>query len=93
MDVFGFFKNKQPKSGNVARDRLKLVLIHDRANYSPELLEMLKADLIRVISKYMEIDGRDIDIHISPDGNASSELSLSANVPIKSVRNKQQEQL
>ena len=43
MDFFSFFRKKQtPPSGSVAKDRLKLVLVHDRVNCSSQVLEMLK---------------------------------------------------
>ena len=45
MDFFSFFRKKQtPPSGSVAKDRLKLVLVHDRVNCSSQVLEMLKTD-------------------------------------------------
>ena len=54
MDFFSFFKKKSaPPSGSVAKDRLKLVLVHDRVNCSSQVLEMLKTDNIKVISNYM----------------------------------------
>ena len=43
-------------SKDVAKDRLKLLLISDRTDCSAEMLEMIKNDIIQVISKYMEID-------------------------------------
>ena len=52
MDAF--FRKRS--SGNMAKDRLKFVLVSDRANCSPETMEMIKNDIIEVISKYMEID-------------------------------------
>ena len=87
MDFFGFL-NKKPQSREIARERLKLVLIHDRSDCSPQVLEMLKTDIIKVISNYMEIDERDMDIQIShgstdEDGDVPM---LFANIPIKSVR-------
>ncbi|WP_281814268.1 cell division topological specificity factor MinE [Vallitalea longa] len=78
-------------SKRIAKDRLKLVLIHDRANCSPELLEMIKTDIINVISKYMEIDEESLDIKM---GNTKSEISdaivpaLYANIPIKDMKKK-----
>ena len=50
----GFLRKKT--SGSTAKDRLKLVLVSDRANCSPETMELIKNDIIKVISKYMEID-------------------------------------
>ena len=49
MDAF--FRKRS--SGNMAKDRLKFVLVSDRANCSPETMEMIKNDIIDVISKYM----------------------------------------
>ena len=45
FDLFGFLKKKEPSSGTVAKDRLKLVLVHDRVNCSSQVLEMLKGDI------------------------------------------------
>ena len=48
MGLFDFFSKN--KSGNVAKDRLKLLLVSDRANCSPEVMEAIKNDIIKVIS-------------------------------------------
>ena len=87
MDLFGFVRGK-PQPREIARDRLKLVLIHDRAKCSPQILEMLKTDIIDVISNYMEIDEGDMDIQISTEdtGGSNNVPVLYANIPIKSVR-------
>ena len=49
MSFADFFRKKN--SGNIAKDRLKLVLVSDRANCSPEVMELIKNDIIHVISK------------------------------------------
>ena len=46
---------KKP-SGKLAKDRLKILLISDRLNCSPEMMEMIKMDIAKVISKYMQVD-------------------------------------
>ena len=87
MDFFSFFR--RPPSKDVAKDRLKLVLIHDRANCSTKVLEMMKNDIIQVIAKYMDIDNEELDIQISqmPSGdNNESVPTLYANIPIKIIR-------
>lgn len=82
-----FFRKRS--SGTMAKDRLKLVLVSDRASCSPETMEMIKNDIIEVISKYMEIDTQGLDIQITQtetdagDGNGPA---LYANIPIKEVR-------
>ena len=55
MDILGLLKNNAARSGGVAKDRLKLVLVHDRVGCSYTVLEMLKTDILNVISGYMEI--------------------------------------
>ena len=89
MDWFSFF-SKKTSSKDIAKDRLKLVLVHDRANCSTQVLEMLKTDIIKVISNYMEIDEEELDIQISQtasDRDSGQEVPmLCANIPIKSMR-------
>lgn len=88
MGFADFFKKKS--SGSVAKDRLKLVLVSDRANCSPEIMEQMKNDIIDVISKYMEIDMEGLDIKISQtdseDGSGNSGPAIFANIPIREVR-------
>ena len=80
---------KRISSGNVAKDRLKLVLVSDRANCSPELMEQMKNDIINVISKYVEIDLKGLDIKItqteSAEGNGNVP-ALIANIPISEMK-------
>ncbi len=88
--AFGdFFKKKQ--SGSIAKDRLKLVLMSDRAGCSPEVMEQIKNDIIAVISKYIEIDQEGLDIKITQtptEGMEGAGPALYANIPIKDVRAK-----
>ena len=90
MDFFSFFKKKDnTASKNVAKDRLKLVLVHDRVNCYSQVLEMLKTDIIKVISNYMEIDEEELDIQITQtqsDDKTGTVPVLYANIPIKSMR-------
>ncbi len=87
MSIFDVFKKKS--SGNVAKDRLKLLLVSDRANCSPETMEMIKNDIIKVIAKYMEIDTEGLDIQITQtesEGVNGNVPALIANIPIKEVK-------
>ncbi|MEG1459269.1 MAG: cell division topological specificity factor MinE [Acetivibrio sp.] len=88
MSLADFFKKKT--SSNFAKDRLKLVLVSDRANCSPEIMEQIKNDIINVISKYIEIDVEGLDIKITQtesEGNNGFVPALYANIPIKDLRN------
>ena len=80
MKIFG--KNER-SSRDIARDRLKVVLIHDRANVSPEVMEHLRADIIRVISNYMEINQRDMEITLANDEDS---VALVANIPVSKMK-------
>lgn len=90
MDFFTSLFQRKTASKDTAKDRLKLVLIHDRATYSTQVLEMLKSDIIKVISNYMEIDEEELDIQITktpPGGEEAEGLPvLYANIPIKNMR-------
>ncbi len=90
LDFFKFFSKEQNKSKDVAKERLKLVLIHDRANISPKFLDMVKGDIIKVISNYMEIDEAGFDIRLSrieQTEDDSYTSALVANIPIKRMKN------
>ena len=89
MGLFDLFKKKN--SGDVAKDRLKLLLVSDRANCSPDVMELIKNDIINVISKYMIIDTDGLDIQITQtesDSNNGMVPALSANIPIKDMKNR-----
>ena len=79
--------NKGNSTKELAKSRLKLVLVQDRLNCSTEMLEMIKIDIINVIAGYMEIDDSEIDIQIS-QGEAGEEGKpvLIANIPVKNLR-------
>lgn len=88
LDLNTLFGRKN-KSSSVAKDRLKLVLIHDRMNCSTELLEMMRADILEVISRYVDIETEELNIEISnmeyEVGGKKSPV-LSANIPIKNLK-------
>ena len=87
MGFADFFRKKS--SSNVAKDRLKMVLVSDRANCSPEIMEQIKNDIIQVISKYLEIDidGLDIKIEQTESENMNGMVpALFANIPIKDMK-------
>lgn len=86
MDIF-----KKKNSGDVAKDRLKLLLVSDRANCSPDVMEAIKNDIIQVISKYMEIDAEGLDIQITQTESETTNgtvPALFANIPIKDIKHK-----
>lgn len=83
MRLRNLFRRKS--SREIARDRLKILLISDRVNCSAETLEMIKNDIAKVISKYMKIDTDSMEIQISKTGTLSKgnvNPVLNANIPI-----------
>ena len=74
---------KGSNSSNVAKNRLQLVLVHDRVDLSPGKMDQLKDDLIEVISKYVEIDQHGIDIALT---NSNRQSRLTAQIPVVNVR-------
>lgn len=86
MDLFNFFSQK-PSSKDVAKERLKLILIHDRSSISPELLESIKEDILRVLSKYVEIDDGEVDVKMTKIEQVEGESpALIASIPIKRMK-------
>jgi len=71
---------REKKSARQAKDRLKLVLIHDRTDLNPGKLELLKDDLIAAISRHIEIDPAAVRIEMTQDGR---QQRLIADIPLK----------
>ncbi|MBN1248634.1 MAG: cell division topological specificity factor MinE [Anaerolineae bacterium] len=79
LDIF----RRKPKSSQDAAQRLRLVLTHDRANISPGMLEILKDEIISVISKHLDIDTDKVIVDFTEDNR---ETRLVADIPIYSQR-------
>ncbi|WP_373898941.1 cell division topological specificity factor MinE [Haloimpatiens sp. FM7315] len=88
MDLFKIFSNKEA-SKNVAKERLKLILIHDRTDFSKEFLEDIKEALLNVISNYAEIDEAGLNVKFAKtDELDGGKPALIASIPIKKMKNK-----
>lgn len=84
LDFFTrLFAKESVGSKDVARERLRLVLIHDRSMISPELIKALKEDLIEVIQQYMDIDVESLLVNFENEDNS---VALIANIPVKSLK-------
>jgi len=73
---------KDRKSANQAKERLKLVLIHDRTDLSPATMDVLKDELIAVISRHVTIDPNAVRIEMTHEGR---EQRLIADIPLRTV--------
>lgn len=69
-------------SKEAAKERLRLVLVHDRAACSPELLATLKVELIAAISKYLDIDEANLVVNFDRSGDS---VALVASIPVRRV--------
>ena len=73
----------RPASGEVAKERLRLVLSHDRSNVSPALLETLKDEIVTVISRHVAIDADGVEVTFSQNAR---ETRLVADIPLMTQR-------
>lgn len=76
---------KKRQSADEAKERLKLVLIHDRTDLTPEELTQMKNELLEVISRHVNIDPGAVRITMNQEGR---EQRLTADIPIKAARTK-----
>ena len=85
MSILDRLFGRKGKSSSVAKDRLQLVLVHDRVDLSPGKMDLMKDDLIQVISKYVDIDQNGIDIALTRENDKNL---LIANIPLAGARQK-----
>ena len=86
MGFFSSFFKSDVKSGENAKNRLKVAITSDRAVCSPEIMEQMKNEIIQVISKYVEIDVDGLDIKVKQmelEDGAMPVNAVMANIPIK----------
>jgi len=79
FDIFG--RNKESKSASVAKERLKVIVAHERsARNAPDYLPALQNEILAVIRKYVEIEQDQLQIDLNDDGNCSI-LEVNVNLP------------
>jgi len=74
------FGRQEPTSRDIAKERLQLVLVHDRIMISPALLDKMKDELITVISRYVEIEPEGVEVTFT---QSKRESRLTADIPVK----------
>ncbi len=74
---------RKRKSAHQAKERLQLVLVHDRTNLTSSMLEQLKDEIIAVISNHLDIDPEAVTMEISKDGR---QQRLIADIPVRGPR-------
>ena len=85
-DIINKLLRRQPASANTARERLQLVLAHDRSDLSTELLDQMRREILEVVAKYVEIDMDEGAVSLETEDRMTA---LVANLPIKKTLNGQ----
>lgn len=78
-----FGKEKPVNSKDIAKERLRLVLVHDRVNVSPQFMELLKEDMIKAISNYVEINEKEMEVNFT---YSKTSVTLVANIPVSQLK-------
>jgi cell division topological specificity factor len=81
-EILGRAFRGRGKSAQSAKERLQLVLIHDRTDLTPAVLETLKDDLLATISRHVDIDPAAVRIDVTREGRSQR---LIADIPLRSV--------
>ncbi len=79
-DILNKLLGRQPASAAKARERLQLVLAHDRTDLSPDLLNQMREEILGVVAKYVEIDFEGGAVSLETEDRMTA---LVANLPIK----------
>lgn len=93
MEILKFF-SREKKSKNLAKERLKMVLIHDRSNVSPLMMDKIREDIVAAVSKYIEVDTDSVDLKFSrskKDMDSAPTSALVANIPIIKIKEESKE--
>ena len=83
IDFLHRLLGKEKPSAVVARERLQLVLAHDRSDLNPELLEQMRREILAVVQRYVEIDIEACDVSLETEDRVTA---LLANLPIRRAR-------
>jgi cell division topological specificity factor len=83
IDFIQRLLGREKPSGALARERLQLVLAHDRSDLNPELLEQMRREILEVVQKYVEIDLDSGDVSLETGDRVTA---LVANLPIRRAR-------
>lgn len=77
MALLDYFRQRKSNSAAIAKERLQILVAHDRIGGGPSYLPQLKNDLLKVIRKYVPIDNNAVTVHVEKDrGQEILELNI-----------------
>ena len=92
--VLGFFRQTDAEQEQVesakdtACNRLRVVLMQDRTNLTPELMERMRKEMVELLSKYVEMDKEALELNLEQDGD---QVALMLSIPV--IRAKDEEEI
>ncbi len=90
--VIGFFRQtdaeQQESTKDTACNRLRVVLMQDRTNLTPELMERMRREMVELLSKYVEMDKDALELNLEQDGE---QVALMLSIPV--IRAKDEEEI
>lgn len=90
--VLGFFRQTEKEAGESSKDtacnRLRVVLMQDRTNLTPELMERMRREMIDLLSKYVEMDKEALELNLEQDGD---QVALMLSIPV--IRAKDEDEI
>ena len=88
----GFFRQAETEEVESAKDtacnRLRVVLMQDRTNLTPELMDRMRRELVELLSKYVEMDKEALDLSLEQDGD---QVALMLSIPV--IRAKDEDEI
>lgn len=90
--VLGFFRQtdteQEESSKDTACNRLRVVLMQDRTNLTPELMERMRREMVELLSKYVEMDKEALELNLEQDGD---QVALMLSIPV--IRAKDEDEI
>ncbi len=90
--VLGFFRQTENEAVESSKDtacnRLRVVLMQDRTNLTPELMERMRGELVELLSKYVEMDKDALELNLEQDGD---QVALMLSIPV--IRAKDEDEI
>ena len=88
LSLFRQTETKEENAKSVACNRLRVVLMQDRTNLTPELLQRMRRELVELLSKYVEMDKDALELNFDQEGD---QMALMLSIPV--IRAKDEEEI